>query len=234
MASTTSSRSLPCGSAIFTSMPDLLFIPEFVFGGLVWTLVASTRVFIENPQGWVMFVSIFCFVTTTLWFFFFLCGTNQKGAFWPTLDVAYHAIATVFYLSAAVALAYVTVSLGNLSNPLLLKYYREDIAASGYVMFVSVLCFLWTFLWMIIFACGGHKNGGGWAAADFVYHFLAVLLYLSASVSLAKTTIDLQNVEESFKSYQIDIAAVVSTKKRLHIEIVHCPLLPVPVPSVFG
>ncbi|KAJ8384794.1 hypothetical protein AAFF_G00198800 [Aldrovandia affinis] len=132
MASTTSSHPLPSGCAIFTTVPDLLFIPEFVLGGLVWTLVASTRVFIENPQGWVMFVSILCFVITTLWIIIFISGINQKSAIWPTLDVSYHAIAAALYLSASVPLAYVTISLRPTTdnpNPTLLKYYREDIAA---------------------------------------------------------------------------------------------------------
>lgn len=55
-----------------------------VFGGLVWTLVASTRVVEANPLGWVMFVSIFCFVMTTIWFFIFLTGKNQSSV-WPGL-----------------------------------------------------------------------------------------------------------------------------------------------------
>ncbi|XP_061084601.1 myelin and lymphocyte protein-like [Conger conger] len=110
MASTTNSCPLPSGCKIFTKMPDLLFIPEFVAGGLVWTLVASTKVAFPNPQGWVMFVSIFCFVLTSIWLFSFLCSLNQKGSYWPTLDVAYHAIAAAFYLSAAVPQALVTIS----------------------------------------------------------------------------------------------------------------------------
>lgn len=55
-----------------------------VFGGLVWTLVASTRVIDANPLGWVMFVSIFCFIMTTIWFLIFLIGKNQS-AIWPSL-----------------------------------------------------------------------------------------------------------------------------------------------------
>ncbi|XP_036403096.1 myelin and lymphocyte protein-like [Megalops cyprinoides] len=137
MASTTSSHPLPSGCGIFTTIPDLLFIPEFVFGGLVWTLVASTKVLIQNPQGWVMFVSIFCFVVTTLWFIIFISGMNQKGSFWPTLDVAYHAIATTLYLSASVAQAYVTIQLKDL--PPLTKYYHEDIAAVVMAYAVTLL-----------------------------------------------------------------------------------------------
>ncbi|XP_034093823.1 myelin and lymphocyte protein-like [Gymnodraco acuticeps] len=108
MASTTMGDVLPTGGRVFTSIPDLFFIPEFVFGGLVWMLVASTEVVYKNPMGWVMFVSIFCFVMTTLWFFIFLCGANRSSS-WPALDVGYHFVATVFYLSASVPLAFITV-----------------------------------------------------------------------------------------------------------------------------
>lgn len=136
MASTTSGDVLPSGSQIFTTVPDAFFIPEFVFGGLVWILVASTRVAPENPLGWVMFVSVFCFVGTTLWFFIFLCGAN-KSSVWPSLDAGFHFVAVVFFLSASVALAYVTIANGllfqlapaSLLKDELLKIYRLDIAA---------------------------------------------------------------------------------------------------------
>ncbi|XP_026211293.1 myelin and lymphocyte protein-like [Anabas testudineus] len=117
MASTTSGDVLPTGGRIFTSIPDVFFIPEFVFGGLVWILVAATRVIQPNPLGWVMFVSIFCFVGTTLWFFTFLCGGNKRSI-WPVLDVGFHFVATVFYLSASVVLAFITVTLGQLAGSL--------------------------------------------------------------------------------------------------------------------
>ncbi|CAL8390776.1 unnamed protein product [Arctogadus glacialis] len=143
MAST-SADVLPTGSRIFTSIPDMFFIPEFVFGGLVWTLVASTLVNPENPLGWVMFVSIFCFVMTTLWFFIFAFGANQ-GGIWPTLDVAYHFVAVLLYLSASVVLAYFTVQIGTFAPvliPSLLKNYRLDIAAVVMSHLTTLLYFL--------------------------------------------------------------------------------------------
>ncbi|KAM6956739.1 myelin and lymphocyte protein-like [Aplochiton taeniatus] len=129
---TTSVNPLPSGSQIFTSVPDVFFIPEFVFGGLVWILVASTHVQPENPLGWVMFVSLFCFILTTIWFLVFIAGGNQSSI-WPSLDVAYHALAAFFYLSSSVALAYITCQIGlfnrNFPGGLFLKVYQEDIAA---------------------------------------------------------------------------------------------------------
>ncbi|KAK0145170.1 Myelin and lymphocyte protein [Merluccius polli] len=130
MASTLSADLLPSGCRIFTSLPDVFFLPEFVFGGLVWILVASTRVVPANPLGWVMFVSVFCFIMTSLWFFMFACGANQ-GSIWPSMDVAYHFVAVVMYLSASVALAKVTLDYGTVLNLTseVLKTYRLDIAA---------------------------------------------------------------------------------------------------------
>ncbi|XP_074532291.1 myelin and lymphocyte protein-like [Halichoeres trimaculatus] len=154
MASTTAVDVLPSGGRIFVSIPDIFYIPEFVFGGLVWILVASTRVIPDNPLGWVMFVSVFCFVLTTLWFLIFLCGANQSGI-WPPLDVIYHFVAAVFYLSALVDLAYITVLKGwGMSFvsgiPILtglgagenLKTYRLDIAAVVMCSVATLLYFL--------------------------------------------------------------------------------------------
>uniref|UniRef100_A0A3P9KYR4 Myelin and lymphocyte protein n=1 Tax=Oryzias latipes TaxID=8090 RepID=A0A3P9KYR4_ORYLA len=141
MASTTSSDVLPKGGKIFTTFPDILFLPEFVFGGLVWILVASTRVYDPNPLGWVMFVSVFCFVGTTLWFFIFVCGGNQSS-FWPAVDVAFHFLSAVFYLSASVILAYVTFLVSMIITDADLKIYRLTISAVVMSYVATLLYFL--------------------------------------------------------------------------------------------
>ncbi|XP_077960443.1 myelin and lymphocyte protein [Gasterosteus aculeatus] len=142
-SSTSSAGVLPTGGRIFTSIPDLFFIPEFVCGGLVWMLVASTSVAPPNPLGWVMFVSVFCFVVTTVWFFIFLCGANQ-GSVWPSLDVGFHFLAVVFYLSAAVELAFITFILGQIpsGSTEALKTYRLDVAAVVMSYVATLLYFL--------------------------------------------------------------------------------------------
>ncbi|XP_004077080.1 myelin and lymphocyte protein-like [Oryzias latipes] len=141
MASTTSSDVLPKGGKIFTTFPDILFLPEFVFGGLVWILVASTQVFAPNPLGWVMFVSVFCFVGTTLWFFIFVCGGNQSS-FWPAVDVAFHFLSAVFYLSASVILAFMTLSMSKNITDGNLKTYRLSISAVVMSYVATLLYFL--------------------------------------------------------------------------------------------
>ncbi|KAI7805124.1 myelin and lymphocyte protein-like [Triplophysa rosa] len=131
---------LPSGGSIFTTLPDVLFFPEFVFGGLVWTLVASTQVVFPNPLGWVMFVSIFCFVMTTIWFFIFLTGKNQSGI-WPSLDVGYHATAALFYLSASVLLALVTIT--SRVSPLASGFFKiyQILIAAVVMAFITTLLY---------------------------------------------------------------------------------------------
>ncbi|KAM6916705.1 myelin and lymphocyte protein-like [Xenentodon cancila] len=143
MASTTSGDVLPTGCKIFTTVPDIFFIPEFVFGGLVWMLVASTRIVQDNPLGWVMFVSVFCFVGTSLWFFIFFCGGNQ-ASIWPSLDLCFHFVAVVFYLSASVILAYITIlhQLATRFSSDIFKIYRLEIAAVVMSYVATLLYFL--------------------------------------------------------------------------------------------
>jgi len=127
---------------LLVSVPTSLWLRPQVIGGLVWILVASAGIEPANPLAWVMFVSLFCFVVTTVWFFLFLFGANQ-GSIWPSLvrhappppcawrppscsdacppplqDVGYHFLAAVLYLSAAVPLAFITLLYGQVINAL--------------------------------------------------------------------------------------------------------------------
>ncbi|XP_063050140.1 myelin and lymphocyte protein-like [Engraulis encrasicolus] len=137
MASSVTGNYLPRGCAVFTTFPDILFIPELIIGGLVWILIASTRVAFAMPQGWVMFVSVFCFVFTTVWLLIFLFGCN-KGSVWPAMDTGYNATAALFYLSAAVIEAYVTLAISGGD----LYTYRLNISA-------VVMAFVATLLYVI-------------------------------------------------------------------------------------
>ncbi|NWH54791.1 MAL protein, partial [Fregata magnificens] len=85
MSSATSTTSLPSGLAVLTTFPDVLFIPEITFGGLVWILVASSKVPQPILQGWVMFVSVFCFVMSTTLLCLYLCGAHGGSSSWVTL-----------------------------------------------------------------------------------------------------------------------------------------------------
>ncbi|NXX77402.1 MAL protein, partial [Urocolius indicus] len=85
MSSATSGSSLPSGLAVLTTFPDVLFIPEIIFGGLVWILVASSRVPTPMLQGWVMFVSVFCFVMSITLLFLYICGVHGGSSSWGTV-----------------------------------------------------------------------------------------------------------------------------------------------------
>ncbi|XP_078504897.1 myelin and lymphocyte protein-like [Lissotriton helveticus] len=123
-----SAGSLPSGFKVCLSLPDFLMLTDWVFGGLVWILVASTRIPDPLTQGWVMFVSVFCFVITSILFFLYLVGAHGGKASWTSLDAFYHSIAALFYLSAAVLQAYVTVVNGY--HPIQdYKTYGENVAA---------------------------------------------------------------------------------------------------------
>ncbi|XP_026141385.1 myelin and lymphocyte protein-like [Carassius auratus] len=142
-AATQQMSSLPSGLRVFSTVPDILYLPELVFGGLVWILVASTSVVPPNPLGWVMFVSIFCFVMTFLWLIIFACGGHKNSSAWATADFIYHLIAVVFYLSASVFLAYITVLFKDLSLVSLpVKYYKIDIAAVVFSYVTTLLYFI--------------------------------------------------------------------------------------------
>ncbi|XP_026159410.1 myelin and lymphocyte protein-like [Mastacembelus armatus] len=141
-SNTVTMQHLPSGAGICTTIPDILYLPELVFGGLVWILVASTYVSPPNPLGWVMFVSVFCFVVTFIWMVVFACGGHNNKGSWATADFLYHFIAAFFYLSASVSLATITLAMKDLVD----KYYKLDIAAVVFSFVTTLLYFLHTIL----------------------------------------------------------------------------------------
>ncbi|XP_054485341.1 myelin and lymphocyte protein isoform X2 [Agelaius phoeniceus] len=138
MSSSTSTSTLPSGLAVLTTFPDVLFIPEIIFGGLVWILVASSKVLEPMLQGWVMFVSVFCFVMSISLLCLYICGAHGGGgSCWVTLDAICHSTAALFYLSAAVLEAFITYVLGI--SMYLSKEYRENIAAVVFAFVATLL-----------------------------------------------------------------------------------------------
>ncbi|NP_001075880.1 mal, T cell differentiation protein a, tandem duplicate 1 [Danio rerio] len=134
---------LPSGGAIFCIIPDILFLPELIFGGLTLSLVASTYLIPYNPQAYVISVTIACFLTTFLWLMVFVCGYHHNRKSWATADVAYHGCATVLYLSASVLLALVTIGWSQPDNMFFL-IYQLDIAAVVFSFLTTLLYFTHT------------------------------------------------------------------------------------------
>lgn len=131
--------SLPHGLGICTTAPDVFYLPELIFGGLVWILVASTNINPTNPLGWVMFVSVFCFVMTFLWMVIFATGGHRSSPGWAAADFAYHGLAAIFFLSAGVILAYMT--LVNKTR-VEFKIYQINIAAVVFAYLTTLLYFI--------------------------------------------------------------------------------------------
>ncbi|NXA13269.1 MAL protein, partial [Sapayoa aenigma] len=114
-----------------------------IFGGLVWILVASSKVPEPMLQGWVMFVSVFCFVMSTALLCLYICGAHGGSSSWVTLDVICQETASLFYLSAAVLEAYLTYIAASKFTA---HIYRENIAA-------VVFAFLATLVYVIHNLC---------------------------------------------------------------------------------
>ncbi|XP_054677597.1 myelin and lymphocyte protein [Grus americana] len=136
MSSTTSTASLPSGLAVLTTFPDVLFIPEIIFGGLVWILVASSKVLLPILQGWVMFVSVFCFIMSITLLCLYVCGAHGGSSSWVTLDVICQETAAVLYLSAAVLEAYFTLWS---ANHMIMSVYQENTAAVVFAFLATLV-----------------------------------------------------------------------------------------------
>ncbi|XP_040409261.1 myelin and lymphocyte protein isoform X2 [Cygnus olor] len=111
-----------------------------IFGGLVWILVASSKVSEPMLQGWVMFVSVFCFVMTATLLFLYMCGAHGGSSSWVTLDVICQETAALFYLSAAVLEAYYTYAIkGFFAIPQGRSIYQENVAAVVFAFVATLL-----------------------------------------------------------------------------------------------
>ncbi|XP_053316009.1 myelin and lymphocyte protein [Spea bombifrons] len=117
---------LPAGIRTISTFPDLLMIFEFVFGGLVWILIAATTLpNTGEPQGWVMFVSIACFLFTFILMILYCIGAHGGSSSWTSMDAFYHCIAALLYLSASVIQSYFTKLLVVVGG----RIYQLNIAA---------------------------------------------------------------------------------------------------------
>ncbi|XP_056419352.1 myelin and lymphocyte protein-like [Hyla sarda] len=109
-----------------------------VFGGLVWILVASTRLpGTSLLQGWVMFVSVTLFVFTSILLFLYIVGAHKGRPSWTTMDAFYHYTASLMYLSASVLQAYTTVIMQG--NSFLFHMYQENVAAVVFAFLATLV-----------------------------------------------------------------------------------------------
>ncbi|XP_058393509.1 myelin and lymphocyte protein-like [Diceros bicornis minor] len=127
---------LPSGKDVFRTCPEVLFIWELVFGGLVWILIASSLVPLPLYQGWVMFVSVFCFISTAVLFFLYIIGAHDEEASWETLDSLYHGATAILYMSAAVLQVHATI-VSETENPS--NYFVNSTAS--FLAFITTLLY---------------------------------------------------------------------------------------------
>ncbi|XP_010957444.3 myelin and lymphocyte protein-like isoform X1 [Camelus bactrianus] len=83
-----------------------------------------------------MFVSVFCFVTTTLLLFLYVIGAHGSGTFWITLDAAYHCVASLFYFGASVLEAFATI---QMQDGFRYKQYHENISAVVFLFLITLV-----------------------------------------------------------------------------------------------
>ncbi|NXU43288.1 PLLP protein, partial [Drymodes brunneopygia] len=94
------------GSFLLSPLGGLM-CAQAVLGLLVWSLVAATTYHLHAAYGWVMFVSLFFWILTLLFFVTYLLQLDQKFYMvpWPLVLMIYNAVATVLYLTAFVTCA---------------------------------------------------------------------------------------------------------------------------------
>ncbi|XP_068267658.1 plasmolipin [Nyctibius grandis] len=80
---------------------------QAVLGLLVWALIADTTYYLHAAYGWVMFVSIFFWILTILFFVTYLLQLQLKFYMipWPLVLMIFNAAATVLYVTAFVTCA---------------------------------------------------------------------------------------------------------------------------------
>ncbi|NXG76744.1 PLLP protein, partial [Baryphthengus martii] len=78
-----------------------------VLGLLVWALIAGTTYHLHAAYGWVMFVSIFFWILTVLFFMTYLLQLQLKFYVipWPLVLMIFNAVATILYVTAFVTCA---------------------------------------------------------------------------------------------------------------------------------
>ncbi|XP_074439529.1 plasmolipin [Larus michahellis] len=84
-----------------------LMVAQAVLGLLVWALIADTTYHLHAAYGWVMFVSIFFWILTVLFFVTYLLQLPLKFYMipWPLVLMIFNATATVLYITAFVTCA---------------------------------------------------------------------------------------------------------------------------------
>lgn len=127
--------------AVLLTIPFAFFLPELVFGFLVWTLVAATHVAQPLLQGWVLYVSLTSFLISLMFLLSYLLGFYKRFESWRVLDSLYHGTTGILYMSAAVLQAHATI----MSEYKYINHYYINTAASFFAFLTTLLYILHAF-----------------------------------------------------------------------------------------
>ncbi|KAI4871281.1 hypothetical protein NFI96_019809, partial [Prochilodus magdalenae] len=116
------------------SLPGVLMFGETVCGLLVWTLLGGTEYLHVPALGWVMFVSVICWVLTVCLFLLYLTTAHTKipQVPWAILGLCFNSSAAVLYLTAAV------INAASVTHATRGRYYYISWMASTVFAFLVV------------------------------------------------------------------------------------------------
>ncbi|XP_060778068.1 CKLF-like MARVEL transmembrane domain-containing protein 8b [Neoarius graeffei] len=119
------------------SPPGMLMLGEIVCGLLVWTLLGGTDYLQVPALGWVMFVSVVCWVLTVCLLLLHLTTAHTKipQVPWSTLGLCFNSSATILYMTAAV------INSTSVPQAIRGRYYYISWIASTVFAFLVVLCY---------------------------------------------------------------------------------------------
>ncbi|XP_017329692.1 CKLF-like MARVEL transmembrane domain-containing protein 8b isoform X2 [Ictalurus punctatus] len=108
-----------------------------VCGLLVWTLLGGTEYLRVPALGWVMFVSVICWVLTLCLLILHLTTAHTKIPHvpWSTLGLCFNSSATILYMTAAV------INATSVPQAIRGRYYYISWVASTVFAFLVVLCY---------------------------------------------------------------------------------------------
>ncbi|XP_059988108.1 plasmolipin isoform X3 [Lagenorhynchus albirostris] len=107
-----------------------------VLGLLVWALIADTSYHLYPAYGWVMFVAVFLWLVTIVFFILYLFQLHMKLYMvpWPLVLMIFNVGATVLYITAFIACS-ASVELTSLKGT---RQYNQRAAASFFSCLVMI------------------------------------------------------------------------------------------------
>ncbi|XP_040838047.1 plasmolipin [Ochotona curzoniae] len=141
----TSSPAQGASASSWTLRPDLGFVRsslgvlmllQLVLGLLVWALIADTPYHLYPAYGWVMFVAVFLWLVTIVFFILYLLQLHLKWYTvpWPLVLMIFNASATVLYITAFITCS-ASVNLTSLKGS---RQYNQHAAASFFACLVMI------------------------------------------------------------------------------------------------